>query len=315
MHQVAILALDGVIPMDLAAPIEVFGRTVLPSGAPAYRISVCGPDEEVASGPLRVKLPDGLGRLVRADTIVIPGVDDLERPIPPSVLAALVEAAGRGTRIASLCVGAFTLAATGLLDGMRATTHWAAADLLAHRHPAVTVDPAVLYVDNGQLLTSAGAAAAMDLCLHIVHRDYGSAVAARTARLSVTPLERAGGQAQYIDHPPPSPDGTTLAPLIVWMEDRLGDDLDLARLAAQAAVSVRTLNRRFRDQVGTSPQQWVQRARIRRAQHLLETTDHTIDRIACDVGLPAPSTFRASFRSLVGTSPQQYRAQFRTPRR
>lgn len=228
---------------------------------------------------------------------------------------SLRTAADRGTRIASLCVGAFTLADTGLLDGLRATTHWAAASELARRHPAIDVDAAVLYVDNGHVLTSAGAAAALDLCLYMVRQDYGSAVAADTARLSVMPLERAGGQAQFIVHEPPVPSGTTLRPLLNWMEENLGgEQLDITTIAAKATMSTRTLNRRFQEQIGTTPLQWLHHARLRQAQFLLETTDHSIERVAGQVGFNAVTTFRERFRDLVGTSPQRYRTQFRTSR-
>lgn len=300
--------------MDLAAPLEVFGRCRLPSGAPAYRTAVCALTEEVETGTFTMRVPHGLSRLAQASTIIIPGTADLDVPIDPEIIEALRTAADRGTRIASLCVGAFTLADTGLLDGLRATTHWAAAAELARRHPAVDVDAAVLYVDNGHILTSAGAAAALDLCLYMVRQDYGSAVAADTARLSVMPLERAGGQAQFIVHEPPVPSGTTLRPLLNWMEENLGEQLDITTIAARATMSTRTLNRRFQEQIGTTPLQWLHHARLRQAQFLLETTDHSIERVAGQVGFNAVTTFRERFRDLVGTSPQRYRTQFRTSR-
>ena len=314
MHDVAVLALPGVVPMDLAAPLEVFGRCRLPSGAPAYRTSVCALTEEVETGTFTMRVPHGLSRLAQASTIIIPGTADLDVPIDPEIIDAIRTAADRGTRIASLCVGAFTLADTGLLDGLRATTHWAAASELARRHPAIDVDAAVLYVDNGHVLTSAGAAAALDLCLYMVRQDYGSAVAADTARLSVMPLERAGGQAQFIVHEPPVPSGTTLRPLLNWMEENLGEQLDITTIAAKATMSTRTLNRRFQEQIGTTPLQWLHHARLRQAQFLLETTDHSIERVAGQVGFNAVTTFRERFRDLVGTSPQLYRTQFRTSR-
>lgn len=300
--------------MDLAAPLEVFGRCRLPSGAPAYRTAVCALTEEVETGTFTMRVPHGLSRLAQASTIIIPGTADLDVPVDAEIIDALRSAADRGTRIASLCVGAFTLADTGLLDGLRATTHWAAAAELARRHPAVDVDAAVLYVDNGHVLTSAGAAAALDLCLYMVRQDYGSAVAADTARLSVMPLERAGGQAQFIVHEPPVPSGTTLRPLLNWMEENLGEQLDITTIAAKATMSTRTLNRRFQEQIGTTPLQWLHHARLRQAQFLLETTDHSIERIAGQVGFNAVTTFRERFRDLVGTSPQRYRTQFRTSR-
>lgn len=300
--------------MDLAAPLEVFGRCRLPSGAPAYRTAVCALTEDVETGTFTMRVPHGLSRLAQASTIIVPGTADLDVPIDAEIIDALRSAADRGTRIVSLCVGAFTLADTGLLDGLRATTHWAAAAELARRHPAVDVDAAVLYVDNGHILTSAGAAAALDLCLYMVRQDYGSAVAADTARLSVMPLERAGGQAQFIVHEPPVPSGTTLRPLLNWMEENLGEQLDITTIAAKATMSTRTLNRRFQEQIGTTPLQWLHHARLRQAQFLLETTDHSIERVAGQVGFNAVTTFRERFRDLVGTSPQRYRTQFRTSR-
>ncbi|MFD9483917.1 GlxA family transcriptional regulator [Streptomyces sp. NPDC059991] len=311
MHTVAVLALDGVIPFDLSTPIEVFQRTRLPDGRSAYRVQVCAPVEEVDAGAFTLRAPWRLDALAGADTIVLPGCADPAAPVPDDVLDALRQAAARGARIASICTGAFVLAATGLLDGHRATTHWAAAALLAERHPAVDVDPAVLYVDNGQLLTSAGAAAGLDLCLHMIRRDLGSAVAADAARLSVMPLEREGGQAQFIvtEHPP-APRGSTMEPLLRWMEENAGDELTLDDLAARAGMSARTLHRRFREQTGTSPLQWLHRARIRRAQHLLETTAHPVDRIALQVGFGSPTAFRDRFKRLIGTSPHAYRRSF-----
>ncbi|KOU23332.1 AraC family transcriptional regulator [Streptomyces sp. WM6372] len=311
MHTVAVLALDGVIAFDLSTPIEVFGRTRLPDGRPAYRVRVCSAAGDVDAGAFTLRAPWPLEILAEADTIVLPGVADPDVPVPPDVLDALREAAGRGTRIASICTGAFVLAATGLLDGLRATTHWVAAPLLAARYPAVEVDPDVLYVDNGQFLTSAGAAAGLDLCLHLIRRDHGSAVAADAARLSVMPLERDGGQAQFIVHEhPPAPRGSTLEPLLRWMEDNARSELTLDEVAAQAGMSVRTLNRRFREQTGTSPLQWLHRARIRQAQYLLETTGHPVERIASQVGFGSPTAFRDRFRRITGTSPNAYRRAF-----
>ncbi|MGW3322036.1 GlxA family transcriptional regulator [Streptomyces virginiae] len=311
MHTVVVLALDGVIPFDLSTPIEVFARTRLPDGRPAYRVRVCAPAEEVDAGAFVLRAPWPLAELAEADTIIVPGVADPAAPVPEEVLDALRQAAARGTRIASICVGAFVLAATGLLDGLRVTTHWSAAGLLAALHPAVEVDPGVLYVDNGQLLTSAGAAAGLDLCLHMIRRDLGSAVAADAARLSVMPLEREGGQAQFIVHDqPPAPRGSVLEPLLRWMEDNARRDLTLDDVAAQGGMSVRTLNRRFREQTGTSPLQWLHRARIRQAQYLLEVTAHPVERIAAQVGFGSPTAFRERFKRLTGTSPHAYRRTF-----
>jgi len=313
MHTVALLALDGVVAFDLATPIETFGRTRLSDGRPGYQVVTVAPCPEVDAGPFTLRATHALDALADADTIMLPGLRDYAAPLPEETLDALRQAATAGTRIASLCVGAFIMAATGLLDGQRATTHWAAADELARRHPAIHVDPAVLYVDNGQLLTSAGAAAGLDLCLHMIGRDYGSTVAADTARLSVMPLERAGGQAQFITHEPPTPDGASLAPLLAWLEANSAHELDLSAIAAHASLSVRTLSRRFAEQTGTTPLAWLQRTRLRQAQHLLETTGHPVERIAAQVGFGSPTTFRERFRSLIGTSPQAYRRTFRSP--
>lgn len=310
MHTVAVLALDRVVPFDLSTPIEVFTRTRLPDGRPGYQIRVCAEQPEINAGSFTLRAPWGLDGLGGADTIIVPGTATAAPP-SPAVRAALRAAAADGTRIASICAGTFPLAATGLLDGLRATTHWAAADALAAAHPDVTVDPDVLYVDNGQILTSAGAAAGLDLCLHMVRRDYGSAVAADVARLSVMPLEREGGQAQFIVHEyPPTPQGATLEPLLTWLQGNLGRDLTLADIAARAGTSTRTLIRRFREQTGTTPLQWLHRARVRQAQHLLETTEHPVERIAAQVGFGSPTAFRDRFKRTTGVSPHTYRRTF-----
>jgi transcriptional regulator GlxA family with amidase domain len=314
MHTVAVLALDKVIPFDLATPIEVFTRTRLPDGRSPYRVRVCGAAKTIDAGLFTVRPPWGLAALLEADTIILPGCADPAAPMPSAVVDVLRRAAARGTRIGSICSGAFILAATGLLDGRRATTHWLSAALLAELYPAIDVDPYVLYVDNGQFLTSAGAAAGLDMCLHLIRRDHGSAVAADAARLSVMPLEREGGQAQFIVHDqPPTPRGSVLEPVLRWLEENCAKEIDLPDIAAQAGMSTRTLNRRFREQTGTSPLQWLLRTRIRRAQYLLEATSHPVDRIAALVGFGSPTAFRDRFKRIAGTSPSAYRAAFRTP--
>jgi transcriptional regulator GlxA family with amidase domain len=311
MHTVAVIALDGVVSFDLTVPIEVFGRTRLPDGRRAYRVRVCASSPETDAGAFTLRAPWGLDALAEADTIIVPGSADLGVPVPAEVVTALRTAAEAGTRIASICSGAFALAETGLLDGLRATTHWLGAAELARRFPAVEVDPDVLFVDNGQILSSAGAAAGLDLCLHLVRLDHGSAVAADAARLSVMPLERDGGQAQFIAHEPPAPDGATLEPLLRWMSENLRLELTLDDLAVRAGLSTRTLNRRFREQTGTTPLRWLHRARLRQAQYLLETTAHGIDRIAGQVGFGSVTAFRDHFKRVVGTSPHAYRRSFR----
>ncbi|WP_147260384.1 GlxA family transcriptional regulator [Pseudonocardia hierapolitana] len=308
MHRVVVLAVDGVVPFDLSVPIEVFGRARLADGGPAYEVRVCGPSPEVDAGPFGLRVPHGLDELARADTVVVPGVADIAAPVRPAVLDALRVAPGR---LVSVCVGAFTLAAAGLLDGRRATTHWAAAAELARRYPEVTVDPGVLYVDDGDVLTSAGAAAGLDLCLHLVRRDHGAAVARGTARLSVAPLERAGGQAQFVAHEPPPPEGSSLEPLLTWLAENLHRPLTLADIAARASMSDRSLSRHFRRQTGTTPLRWVNRHRIRKAQQLLEETDQPVERVGELVGFDSPTSFRERFREVVGVSPQTYRRSFR----
>ncbi|MFD4632347.1 GlxA family transcriptional regulator [Streptomyces sp. NPDC058284] len=311
MHTVAVLALDQVIPFDLSTPIEVFSRTRLPDGRPGYQVRVCAERDEIDAGAFTLRAPWGLEGLKDADTIIVPGVADATAPLPTAVRDALRSAAADGTRIASICAGTFPLAATGLLDGLRVTTHWYAAGLLAATYPDIDVDPDVLYVDNGQFLTSAGAAAGLDLCLHMIRRDYGSAVAADAARLSVMPLEREGGQAQFIvyDHAP-TPHGSELDTLLNWLRENLARDLTLADIAEQAGTSTRTLIRRFSDQTGTTPLQWLHRARIRQAQHLLETTEHSVERIGSQVGFGSPTAFRDRFKRTTGVSPRTYRRTF-----
>jgi transcriptional regulator GlxA family with amidase domain len=311
IHIVAVAAFDGVVPFDVSMPCEVFGRVRLRDGRSGYEVRVCGSSREIHADAFDLTTRWTLSDLARADTVIVPGVADLAVPIPDKVLRALRRAAARGSRIASICSGAFVLAATGLLDGLKATTHWLAADELARRYPTIAVDREVLYIDNGRILTSAGAAAGFDLCLHLVRQDYGAAVAADAARLSVMPLERAGGQSQFIVHEPPVGDGASLEPLLRWLEQHIQQPMTLDRMARRAAMSTRSLSRRFAAQTGATPLQWVLRSRVRRAQHLLETTGHSIERIASLTGFGSAPAFRDRFRRVVGTSPQAYRRAFR----
>lgn len=311
MYTVAVLLLDDAIAFDLATPIEVFGRVRLPDGRAGYRVVVAGPQREVTAGPLRIAVDSGLDAAERADLIVVPGLNDPTRPTPVAVLDALRSAVDRGSRVASICVGAFVLAEAGLLDGRAATTHWLAAADLARRYPAVRVDPDVLYTDNDRILTSAGASAGLDLCLHIIGKDYGVAVAADAARLAVAPLQRTGGQAQYILRNRPIFRTATLEHVLAWIEDNAHRNLTLTDIAEAAAMSIRTLSRRFADETGQSPIQWLVGVRIRHAQELLETTDYTVDRIAGQVGFSTPSNFRTQFAQTVGVTPGVYRKTFR----
>lgn len=310
MHTVAILALDGVIAFDLATPIELFGRTMDEDGSALYEVVVVGPERTASAGPLTMTVPHGLDRLIAADTVIVPGRSDPTAPLDPRAVSALRLAAERGARIASICVGALDLAAAGLLDGLRATTHWQAAALLTARHPTVEVDASALFVDNGQVLCSAGAAAGLDLCLHMIARDHGGAVAARAARTAVVPLTREAGQAQYIREDGLGANG--LSATLRWIEDHATQAITVADIADASSVSTRTLNRRFAAEVGTTPSAWLTRARVRRAQHLLETTDWPVDRIAAESGLGSPTNLRARFAATVGTSPSRYRTALGT---
>jgi len=309
-HLVAILAFDGVVLGDLATPCEVFGLARHADGRSPYEVRVCSPRPRVRSRHVTLDVPWRLSSLGRARTVIVPGIDDLERPIPDAIVRAIRSAVHRGARVASICTGAFLLAAAGVLDGLRATTHWLGARELARRYPRIAVDPGVLYVDNGTVLTSAGAAAGFDLCLYLVRRDLGAETAAHVARATVMPLERAGGQAQFIVHAPPSVDHVSLTTLTTWIEQNLEKDLSLSAIARRAAMSTRTLSRRFREQIGTTPAAWIIHARVRRAQHLLEITDLAVERLAAECGFGSASVMREHFGRLVGTTPLAYRRAF-----
>lgn len=315
MHTVAVLALPDTVAFDLSTPVEVFTRVRLPSGVPGYRVLVCGSEPVVDAGPMRIATEHGLDALSEADTIVVPGRNDVTVPPAQDILDALRWAHAAGVRIASVCSGAFTLAAAGLLDGKRATTHWIAADDFRAAFPAVDLDPEVLYVDEGQVLTSAGASAGLDLCLHMVARDHGAAVAADAARLAVAPLHRSGGQAQFILRNDARvrhiAEQTELDAVLAWIEQEAHRDLTLADVAAYAAMSVRTLNRRFQSELGQTPMQWVAGVRVRHAQQLLETTSYGVERVGREVGFSSPANFREQFRRLTGVAPQSYRNTFR----
>ena len=310
-HRVAVVAFDDVVLGDMSTPLELFGRARNARGELAYEVRVCSQERRVRTAWLELDVPHRLSALRRAQTVIVPGVEHVHH-VPDGALASALRAAvARGARVASICSGALVLAATGVLDGLRATTHWRVADELARRHPSIQVDPHVLYVDNGQLLTSAGAAAGFDLCLHMLRLDLGAELAAAVARDAVMPLERAGGQAQFIVHEPPAADGGSMAPLLAWLEQNLSRDLSLPVIAQKAHASTRTLSRKFKQQVGMTPAQWVIMARVRKAQRLLETTDLSIERIASEVGMRSPSVLREHFSDLLGTSPQAYRRSFR----
>jgi transcriptional regulator GlxA family with amidase domain len=305
-HRVAILVLDGVLPLDFGIPAQVFlERPWLP-----YRTTLCGerPQVAVASGYSLV-VPGTLADVKRADTVIVPGVVDHGRVFSDDVLDTLRYVHRRGRRVVSICTGAFALAAAGLLDGLSATTHWLDVEELAERYPLISVDRNVLYVDNGQVLTSAGIASGIDLCLHIVRRDCGAAAANRVARLIVAAPHRDGGQTQFIEAPVGTSDGS-LSATRSWALEHLGEPLAVRDLAKHAAVSERTFARRFVDETGSSPLQWLLSARIQRARELIETADLSIDQVAQRCGLGTAANLRLHFRRLVGTTPTSYRKAF-----
>jgi transcriptional regulator GlxA family with amidase domain len=309
-HVIAVAVFDGIVLGDVAPSCELLAAVRLGDGRPGYVVKICGPGPDVATRHCRLRPPYSWRALHSADTILLPGVDDIDRELPDKLRRAVRRAASRGARVVSICTGAFLLAATGLLNGARATTHWMAAAELTRRYPEIDVDANVLYVDNGKVLTSAGATAGLDLCLHIIRMDYGAAVAARAARMAVMPLERAGGQAQFIRHETPVARGA-LGPLLAWIEKNIGEDLNVVRIASAAAMSLRTLHRKFAEQTGTTPASWVLRARIHRAQELLVDSNLPMEEISARVGFGSASTFRERFRDAVGTSPSSYRKAFR----
>jgi transcriptional regulator GlxA family with amidase domain len=317
-HRVAVLVPDQVIGLDLAIPCHVFDSTVLPSGEQPYEVRVCGSktvDAKVnVHAEYRIIPPWRLADAREADTVIVPGMWEPASPPARAVVELVRSVHARGGRVASVCTGAFVLAAAGLLDGRRATTHWDDAGDLARCYPDVQVDPDVLYVDDeGRVLTSAGVAAGLDMCLHMVAADFGASVAARTARRIVVPVIRDGGQAQFITHELPDDTAPVLQPTLSWMSDHLGEQLTLEDIAEHAAMSIRTLNRRFREHVGTSPLQWLLMLRVERAKELLETTDLSIERIADEVGFGSSVTLRHHFTRRVRVPPQRYRAAFRSP--
>ena len=314
MRTVAAVIDQGALTFDLAIPCEVFGLDRSDIVDPWYEFMLVAAGEtpvRTQTGFL-IDTPYGLAELERADTIVVPGWSDPDEPPSPELSSALLDAHDRGARIVSLCTGAFVLAHTGLLDGRRATTHWLYADRLRERYPAVDLDPHVLYVVDGRVMTSAGTAAGIDLCLHIVSLDHGLEVAATVARRVVTPVFRAGGQAQYVDEPIGRETGShVLSELLDWARARISDGLSVDDLATQGSVSTRTLTRRFRAALGMPPGEWLQRERLRLAQRLLETTDAPLPAVARRAGYDSATTMRAQFATRLRTSPRAYRETFR----
>ncbi len=313
MHTLCVLALEGFVAMDLAIPADIFGRARSRSGEKLYTVSVCSNADTVGCGLFAVRTRHGIDALLRADTIIIPGVTNLENPAPDDVLDALRRAAAKGARMASICTGAFVLAKAGLLDGLKAATHWRAAHALASRYPLVTVEPNVLFIDNGRVLTSAGVASGVDLCLHMLRKDHGAQAAADAAREIVMPPERGGGQAQMLAHEDPH-SGAGIADIMFWLQENLGRTLSVEATAKRFNMSARTLARRFREQAGITPLQWILGARVRRAQQLLETTDLSIEGVAAAAGFESAGSFRDRFRRLVGITPTAWRNTYRQRR-
>lgn len=310
-HVVAVPVLPGVTLFETAVAYEVFGvdRSELTPEWYEFRFVAATRGRIRTEGGFLLDTAYGLDALETADTVIVPPCEDGVGTEP--LRAALRAAHARGARIASICTGAFVLAEAGLLDGRRATTHWAHTDELAERFPAVSVDPCVLYVEDGNIYTAAGTASGIDLCLHLVRCDFGTEIANAVARRMVVPPHRDGGQAQYVDTPVPHGDVDLLAPVLDWAIAHLHEPLTLDDIADEARVSTRTLVRRFQSALGTTPLQWVLSQRVRRAQHLLESTDEPIERVASLAGFGSAPNFRAHFTRAVGVAPTAYRRTFR----
>ncbi|MFF4183475.1 helix-turn-helix domain-containing protein [Streptomyces sp. NPDC001691] len=307
---VALAVADGSMLFEAAAACEVFGTDHSELVDPWYSFRVCGSRRARVGGWLRADTTHGLDALATAHTVIVPAQDDIEGDPPGELVDAVRAAHAAGARIVSLCTGAFVLAAAGLLDGRRATTHWAHADLLAARYPKVTVDAGVLFTDEGGVLTSAGKAAGMDLCLHIVRSDHGATVANALARHLVVPPHRDGGQAQFIPAPVTHGRDHPLAELLPWALDRIDQPLTVEDLARQAAMSTRNLVRHFHAVTGTSPLRWLLSQRVRLAQELLESGDDSVERIAARTGMGTSATLRRHFARVTGLPPEAYRRTF-----
>lgn len=326
MHRVVALCLEGVVAFDLAIPAQAFTAAAHPRlttpevgegrmrARPGYSFSTCsigGAEVRTTTG-FSVRPDSGLDAMEAADTVVVPAFFDVFSAPPAEALAALQAAARRGARVISVCTGAFALAHAGLLDGRRATTHWAFAAELARQFPAVDVDPDVLYVDEGEVMTSAGLSAGIDLCLHVIREDCGGAIGDQVARHMVAAPHRDGGQAQFIERPRPAAGGESgsLEGTRHWAAERLHEPLDIAAMARHASVSPRTFARRFREETGTTPLQWLLSQRVREARRLLEETDLPIDAVAWRAGFGTAASLRDHFRRVTATTPTAYRRSF-----
>jgi transcriptional regulator GlxA family with amidase domain len=311
LSNVAVAACNGVSVFELGVVCEVFGLDRSDAGLPVYDFAVCAAEP----GPLRtgggfaITPAYGLDRLASADLVAVPHWRSLDEPPPPLLLSALRDVVARGGRVMSVCSGAFVLAAAGLLDGRRATTHWRYAGALARRYPAIDVDPNVLYVDAGPVLTSAGTAAGIDLCLHLVREEHGPAVANAVARRMVVPPHRDGGQAQYVDMPVPPVRHDDLSEVLAWALEHLAEPLSVEALAVRALMSPRTFARRFRAVTGTTPYAWLLHQRTLLAQRLLES-GLPVEEVARRSGFGSAATLREHFSRIRGTSPSAYQRTF-----
>lgn len=309
---VAILAYDGLCTFEFGIAVEIFGLARPEFDFPWYEHRIAAVDQGPmrAMGGIQVVADGGMELLDAARTIIIPGWRDRSAPVPEALIAALRQAHARGARLLSICSGVFVLAATGLLDGHGATTHWRYTTELAKRFPNILVDPDVLYVDSGQLITSAGSAAGIDACLHLVARDFGTQVANSVARRLVMAPQRTGGQAQFIPTPVSPVPRSDLSRVIQWVRERLHEPLEVRDLASKAAMSERTFLRRFTDATGMPPKAWLQHERLGRARELLESTHQNTEQIAERCGYRSVESFRVAFRSVVGVPPSVYRERF-----
>ncbi|MFM9941076.1 MAG: transcriptional regulator FtrA [Hyphomicrobiaceae bacterium] len=311
---VAVLAYDGLCTFEFGIAVEVFGLPRPEFDFPWYEFAVVSAEgrRSRAMGGIVVEASAGLNALAAARTIIIPGWRDrTERP-PVRLLDAIAHAAQRGARCVSICSGVFVLAAAGLLTGKRATTHWRHMPDLKRQYPDILVEEDVLYVDEGNVITSAGSAAGIDACLHLVRRDFGAKIANIVARRMVMPPHRDGGQAQYVIAPVQERPGRTISATLDWARKRLADPVDVGALAEHAAMSERTFLRRFHDSMAMTPTAWLQRERMFRAQELLETSAASLDAISAQCGYQSLETFRVAFKRVVGTTPAAYRARFAT---
>jgi AraC family transcriptional activator FtrA len=309
---VVALAYDGLCAFEFACTAEVFGLPRPEFGPGWYRFQTCSLGARRIRGQYGVSMSvdGGLERLAEAGTIMIPGWQGIDVAVPGAIVQALRAAHDRGTRLLSICSGSFVLAATGLLDGKRATTHWRYAAALQNRYPQVRVDPQVLYIDEGQILTSAGSAAGLDLCLHLIRRDYGADVANQVARRLVVPPHRDGGQAQFLDNPVDRRERGPLCVLLERVQRRIHQPITISAMARWAAMSERTFMRRFRATTGMTPGDWITHVRVDRAKDLLERSSLAIDQVASQSGLGTATTMRHHFRKRIGLSPVEYRKRF-----